>query len=237
MDFTERYSRQIMLPELGAEGQKRLSASKVLLIGAGGLGSPIATYLTAAGIGFLGIIDADKVSESNLQRQTLYSEDEIGMSKVECARKRLQRLNGNVKINVYDCFLTVDNAEEIISGYDIIVDGCDNFATRFIVNDTCLSLCKPYVYGSIQGLNGQVSVFGMPDANGKVHSYRDLYDEQELLSMTPPSKAVLGITPAVTGSVEANQVLQIAAGFGEPLIGKLWSIDLRTMESYIIDLF
>ena len=217
MDFTERYSRQIMLPELGAEGQKRLSASKVLLIGAGGLGSPIATYLTAAGIGTLGIIDADKVSESNLQRQTLYSEDEIGMSKVECARKRLQSLNGNVKINVYDCFLTADNAEEIISGYDIIVDGCDNFATRFIVNDTCLSLGKPYVYGSIQGLNGQVSVFGLPDANGKVHSYRDLYDEQELLSMTPPSKAVLGITPAVTGSVEANQVLQIAAGFGEPL--------------------
>ena len=217
-----------MLPELGAEGQKRLSASKVLLVGAGGLGSPIATYLTAAGIGTLGIIDADKVSESNLQRQTLYSEDEIGMSKVECARKRLKHLN---------CFLTADNAEEIISGYDIIVDGCDNFATRFIVNDTCLSLCKPYVYGSIQGLNGQVSVFGMPDANGKVHSYRDLYDEQELLSMTPPSKAVLGITPAVTGSVEANQVLQIAAGFGEPLIGKLWSIDLRSMESYIIDLF
>ena len=297
MDFAERYSRQIMLPELGAEGQKRLSVSKVLLIGAGGLGSPIATYLTAAGIGTLGIIDADKVSESNLQRQTLYSEDEIGMSKVECASKRLQRLNGNVKINVYDCFLTADNAEEIISGYDIIVDGCDNFATRFIVNDTCLSLgkpyvygsiqrlngnvkinvydcfltadnaeeiisgydiivdgcdnfatrfivndtClslgKPYVYGSIQGLNGQVSVFGMPDANGKIHSYRDLYDEQELLSMTPPSKAVLGITPAVTGSVEANQVLQIAAGFGEPLIGKLWCIDLRTMESYIIDLF
>lgn len=237
MDFTERYSRQIMLPELGAEGQKRLSASKVLLIGAGGLGSPIATYLTAAGIGTLGIIDADKVSESNLQRQTLYSEDEIGMSKVECASKRLQRLNGNVIINVYDYFLTADNAEEIISGYDIVVDGCDNFATRFIVNDTCLSLGKPYVYGSIQGLNGQVSVFGMPDANGKIHSYRDLYDEQELLSMTPPSKAVLGITPAVTGSVEANQVIQIAAGFGEPLVGKLWSIDLRTMESYIIDLF
>ena len=236
MDSAERYSRQIMLPELGAEGQKRLSATKVLLLGVGGLGSPIATYLTAAGIGTLGIIDADKVSESNLQRQTLYCESEVGTSKVECAKRRLHALNGSVKIDAYDCFLSKVNAEEIISDYDIVVDGCDNFATRFIVNDACLALGKPYVYGSIQGLNGQVSVFGMPDSNGKIHSYRDLYDEEEMISMTPPSKAVLGITPAVTGSVEANQVLQIAVGFGEPLIGKLWSIDLRTMESYIIEL-
>ena len=236
MESTERYSRQIMLPELGAEGQKRLSAAKVLLVGAGGLGSPIATYLTAAGIGTLGIIDADTVSGSNLQRQTLYQESEVGQSKVKCAYDRLHGLNGNVRINVYDCFLGKDNAEDIISGYDMVVDGCDNFATRFIVNDCCLALGKPYVYGSIQGLNGQVSVFGLPDAAGKIHSYRDLYDEQELISMTPPSKGVLGVTPAVTGSVEACQVLQIAAGFGEPLIGKLWSIDLRTMESFIIDL-
>lgn len=236
MDFTERYSRQIMLPELGAEGQKRLSATKVMLFGVGGLGSPIATYLTAAGIGTLGIIDADKVSESNLQRQTLYCESEVGTSKVECAKRRLHALNGSVKIDDYDCFLSKANAKEIISGYDIVVDGCDNFATRFVVNDACLALGKPYVYGSIQGLNGQVSVFGMPDSNGKIHSYRDLYDEEELNSMTPPSKAVLGITPAITGSVEANQVLQIAVGFGEPLIGKLWSIDLRTMESHIIEL-
>lgn len=225
-----------MLPELGAEGQKRLSATKVLLFGVGGLGSPIATYLTAAGIGTLGIIDADKVSESNLQRQTLYCESEVGTSKVECAKRRLHALNGSVKIDTYDCFLSNVNAEEIISCYDIVVDGCDNFATRFVVNDACLALGKPYVYGSIQGLNGQVSVFGMPDRNGKIHSYRDLYDEEEMISMTPPSKAVLGITPAVTGSVEANQVLQIAADFGEPLIGKLWSIDLRSMESYIIEL-
>ena len=225
-----------MLPELGEEGQRRLSAAKVLLVGAGGLGSPIATYLTAAGIGTLGIIDADKVSISNLQRQTLYNEDEVGQSKVQCAYQRLHCLNKEVDIQVNDCFLSEDNADEIISAYDLVVDGCDNFATRFLINDHCLRLGKPYVYGSIQGLNGQVSVFGLPDASGKVHSYRDLYDEEELTSMTPPSKAVLGITPAITGSVEANQVLQIAAGFGEPLIGRLWSIDLRTMESYIIDL-
>ena len=232
MDSAERYSRQTMLPELGAEGQKRLSATKILLVGAGGLGSPIATYLTAAGIGTLGIIDADKVSVSNLQRQTLYTEDEVGQSKVECAYKRLHGLNHEVSIRTYDCFLTKDNAAEIIAGYDMVVDGCDNFATRFIINDICIAAGN----GSIQGLNGQVSVFGVPDASGKVHSYRDLYDESELLSMEAPSKAVLGITPAVTGSVEANQVLQLAAGFGKPLIGKLWSIDLRTMESYIIDL-
>ena len=219
-----------MLPELGEEGQRRLSAAKALLVGAGGLGSPIATYLTAAGIGTLGIIDADKVSISNLQRQTLYNEDEVGQSKVQCAYQRLHCLNKEVDIQVNDCFLSEDNADEIISAYDLVVDGCDNFATRFLINDHCLRL------GSIQGLNGQVSVFGLPDASGKVHSYRDLYDEEELTSMTPPSKAVLGITPAITGSVEANQVLQIAAGFGEPLIGRLWSIDLRTMESYIIDL-
>ncbi len=225
-----------MLPELGEEGQRRLSAAKALLVGAGGLGSPIATYLTAAGIGTLGIIDADKVSISNLQRQTLYNEDEVGQSKVQCAYQRLHCLNKEVDIQVNDCFLSEDNADEIISAYDLVVDGCDNFATRFLINDHCLRLGKPYVYGSIQGLNGQVSVFGLPDASGKVHSYRDLYDEEELTSMTPPSKAVLGITPAITGSVEANQVLQIAAGFGEPLIGRLWSIDLRTMESYIIDL-
>ena len=151
MDSAERYSRQTMLPELGAEGQKRLSATKILLVGAGGLGSPIATYLTAAGIGTLGIIDADKVSFSNLQRQTLYTEDEVGQSKVECAYKRLHGLNHEVSIRTYDCFLTKYNAEEIIAGYDIVVDGCDNFATRFIINDICIAAGKPYIYGSIQG--------------------------------------------------------------------------------------
>ena len=225
-----------MLPQWGEQGQQNLGKASILLVGAGGLGSPIATYLCAAGVGCLGLVDADTVSESNLQRQVLYDESQVGQSKVECAKKRLEKLNSNVKVISYNCFLDTSNAEEIISRYDMVVDGCDNFATRFVVNDACLALGKPYVYGSIQGLNGQVSVFGMPDRNGKIHSYRDLYDEEEMISMTPPSKAVLGITPAVTGSVEANQVLQIAAGFGEPLIGKLWSIDLRTMESYIIEL-
>jgi len=232
----ERYSRQTMLEELGEEGQQKLSSTKVLLVGVGGLGSPIATYLTAAGIGTLGIADADLVSLSNLQRQTLYKESEVGLPKTSCAASRLHELNSEVKIIPYEGFITKDNATDILKGYDIIVDGCDNFATRFILNDTCLDLGKPYVYGSIQGLNGQVSVFCTPDKNGHIHSYRDLYDENELTSMTPPSKAVLGVTPAIVGSVEATQALELAGGFGEPLIGKLWSIDLRSMNSFLIDL-
>lgn len=232
----ERYSRQTILPELGEEGQKRLSSSRVLLVGAGGLGSPIATYLTAAGIGTLGIADADKVSLTNLQRQTLYMESDIGRSKVECAFKRLHSLNSEVHIDIYDSFLTQENAQDIIRGYDMVVDGCDNFSTRFLISDVCMQLGKPYIYGSIQGLSGQVSVFCIPDGNGRIRSYRDLYDENELRSMPPPSKAVLGITPAIVGSAEAAQVLEIAGRFGSPLIGKLWNIDLRTMESFIIDL-
>ena len=225
-----------MLPQWGEEGQQSLGKASILLVGAGGLGSPIATYLCAAGVGCLGLVDADTVSESNLQRQVLYDESQVGQSKVECAKKRLEKLNSNVKVISYNCFLDASNAEEIISRYDMVVDGCDNFATRFLLNDTCLKLGKPYIYGSIQGLSGQVSVFRVPDGNGRIRSYRDLYDENELRSMPPPSKAVLGITPAIVGSAEAAQVLEIAGGFGSPLIGKLWNIDLHTMESFIIDL-
>ena len=225
-----------MLPQWGEEGQQSLGKASILLVGAGGLGSPIATYLCAAGVGCLGLVDADTVSESNLQRQVLYDESQVGQSKVECAKKRLEKLNSNVKVISYNCFLDASNAEEIISRYDMVVDGCDNFATRFLLNDTCLKLGKPYIYGSIQGLSGQVSVFCVPDGNGRIRSYRDLYDENELRSMPPPSKAVLGITPAIVGSAEAAQVLEIAGGFGSPLIGKLWNIDLHTMESFIIDL-
>ena len=225
-----------MLPQWGEEGQQSLGKASILLVGAGGLGSPIATYLCAAGVGCLGLVDADTVSESNLQRQVLYDESQVGQSKVECAKKRLEKLNSNVKVISYNCFLDASNAEEIISRYDMVVDGCDNFSTRFLISDVCMQLGKPYIYGSIQGLSGQVSVFCVPDGNGRIRSYRDLYDENELRSMPPPSKAVLGITPAIVGSAEAAQVLEIAGGFGSPLIGKLWNIDLHTMESFIIDL-
>lgn len=236
MGGMERYSRQILLPGFGEEGQRRLAATRVLLVGAGGLGSPVATCLTAAGTGTLGIVDGDTVSLSNLQRQTLYRESDLGLGKAECAVRALHGLNSEVVLRAYPFFIDKDNAEKLIASYDIIVDACDNFAARFLLNDCCLRLGKPFVHASIQGLRGQVSVFGLPSPSGKIHSYRDLYDEEELKGMDAPGKEVLGSTPAVIGGVEAHQVLQIASGCGEPLAGRLWCIDLGTMESHIIEL-
>ncbi len=227
-----RYQRQMLVPEIGEKGQKRISSAKVLLVGVGGLGSPIATYLTGAGIGTLGIMDDDLVSVTNLHRQVLYSEDEVGRLKAECARDRLRKLNGDVNIVAYAERLTQDNAEDIIGQYDVVVDGMDNFATRFIVSDTCQRLGKPYVYGAIRGLEGQVSVF----CKGRC-TYRTLFpDEAYTLAMPHPGKAVLGTTPAVVGSVEATQVLMLVSEFGSPLIDKLWTVDLASMQSYTIEL-
>ena len=225
-----------MLPQWGEQGQQNLGKASILLVGAGGLGSPIATYLCAAGVGCLGLVDADTVSESNLQRQVLYDESQVGQSKVECAKKRLEKLNSNVKVISYNCFLDAPPAEHITSRYALVGDRCDYFATRSPLNAPSLKLGKPYIYGSICGLTGQVSVFGYPCEDGRIHSYRELYDETEVLSMPHPGKAVLGITPAVTGSIEAAQALMISAGLKPSLAGKLWSIDLESMESFIIEL-
>ena len=228
-----RYDRQTMLPEMGEEGQEKLRKASVLLVGVGGLGSPIALYLTAAGLGTLGIMDSDIVSLTNLQRQVLYTEAELDLVKVECARKRLSAVNSEVTIQIYPFKLTSENAEEIINKYDLVVDGCDNFATRYLINDTCVKLGKPYVYGAIFGLQGQVSVFNHKSKK----TYRNLFpDEKEMLAMPPLSKGVMGVTPAVTGSVEASEVVKLICGYGELLDGKLWTIDLRTMETNIISL-
>ena len=225
----ERYNRQIILPELGEKGQQRLQQAKVLIVGVGGLGSPVALYLTGAGVGTIGLIDDDVVSISNLQRQVLYSEAEVGMPKAIQAKKRLEALNHDVQINAYPTRLTKENADEIIRTYDIIIDGCDNFATRYLINDICAEMGKVYVYGAICGFEGQVSVFHYGEEK---KSYRDLYpDEEEMRRMPPPPKGVMGITPAVTGSIEATEVLKIICGFGEVLSGKLWTIDLRTLQS------
>jgi len=199
-----RYDRQIILPEIGEEGQNKLQKAKVLIVGVGGLGSPIALYLAGAGVGCLGLVDDDSVSISNLQRQVLYSEEELGKPKAE-------------------------NADRIIQEYDIVVDGCDNFDTRYLINDICIKQGKPYVYGAICGFEGQVSVFNY---GNRKKSYRDLYpDEEEMKRMSPPSKGVMGITPAVVGSIEATEVLKIICGFGDVLAGELWTIDLRTLQS------
>lgn len=229
----ERYNRQIILPELGEEGQQLLQRAKVLIVGVGGLGSPIALYLAGAGVGTIGLVDDDVVSVSNLQRQVLYTEAEIGLSKALQAKKRLEALNSEVTINAYPTRLDKDNAEQIIRQYDIVVDGCDNFSTRYLINDTCVKLEKVYVYGAIRAFDGQVSVFNYQ--NGP--DYRRFFpDEAEMLSMPAPPKGVLGVTPGMVGCAEAAEVLKIIGGYGDVLSGKLWMIDLKTMQTNIISL-
>lgn len=224
-----RYDRQTILPEIGEEGQKKLLDAKVLIVGVGGLGSPIALYLAGAGVGCIGLVDDDVVSISNLQRQVLYSEKELGKSKAVCAAERLSALNSEIKVQPYSTRLTGDNAFDIIGEYDMVVDGCDNFATRYLINDICIQQGKPYIYGAICGFEGQVSVFNF---GKRKKSYRDLYpEEEEMKRMPPPPKGVMGITPAVVGSIEATEVLKVIGGFGDVLAGELWTIDLRTLQS------
>ncbi len=227
---TTRYARQEMLPEIGAAGQRRLAEASVLVVGVGGLGSAVALYLTAAGVGRIGLIDDDAVSETNLQRQILYTEAEVGTPKVECARRRLQALSSDTCIEVWPERLTAANAEAIIGRYDLVADGCDNFATRYAIDDACARLGKPYVYGSIGAFTGQVAVF---DLCGGMR-YRDLFPDE------PPTPAepagVLGATPGTIGCLEASEALKILAGCGQPLRNRLFTIDLLTMESRTIEL-
>ena len=228
-----RYNRQILLDEIGETGQLLLKQARVLIVGVGGLGSPIALYLAGAGVGTIGLIDDDTVSETNLQRQVLYSEPEIGLSKAEQAKLRLQALNSDIRVEAWNERLTPQNAECLIANYDIVVDGCDNFRTRYLINDTCVRLDKVYVYGAIREFDGQVSVFnyqGGPD-------YRTLFpDEKERLAMPHLSKAVLGVTPGVVGCVETSETIKVILGSPYVLSGKLWHIDLRSLESYVISL-
>lgn len=224
-----RYDRQIILPEIGEAGQERIGKAKVLIVGVGGLGSPVSLYLAGAGVGTIGLADDDTVGISNLQRQILYTEDDLEKPKAICAAERLSRLNSESVFRPHPVRLTQENAEEMIRPYDIVVDGCDNFATRYLIDDVCKKQGKPYVYGAICGFEGQVSVFHYGEAK---RSYRDLYpDEEEMRRMPSPFKGVMGVTPAIVGSAEANEALKIICGFGEVLAGKLWCIDLRTLET------
>lgn len=231
----ERYQRQIALPEIGEEGQALLSQARVLIVGVGGLGSPIALYLAGAGVGCLGLVDDDCVSLSNLQRQILYTEQEVGQPKALCAARRLCQLNSSITIHPYPQRLTAETIDEILCQYDLVVDGCDNFATRFLINDHCAKRGIPYIYGGICGFEGQVSVF--PNDGTSRSSYRTLYpDEAATLAMPHPSKAVIGVTPGIVGCVEAAEVIKLICHVGEPLVDRLWAIDLRTMQTYLIDL-
>ncbi len=226
-----RYDRQHLLPEIGQEGQERLARARVLIVGVGGLGSPVALYLAGAGVGTLGLVDADTVSVTNLQRQVLYAQSATGAPKAIEARRRLLALNPTLQVNAYPEFLTAENADRIVAGYDIVVDGCDNFATRYLINDTCIRQGKVYVYGAIRAFDGQVSVF---NHQGR-YSYRDLFpDEAGLLALPHPPKGVIGVVPGIVGCVEAGEVLKLICGYGDILSGKIWQIDQKTMESHTI---
>ncbi len=228
----ERYSRQIMLPEIGDEGQKKLSDASVLLVGVGGLGSPIALYLVGAGIGRIGLIDADTVSESNLQRQVLYTEKEVGLPKVTCAKLRLQALSGNTQIDTYQTYFSEENAYDLVKKYDLVIDGCDNFATRYLINDCCVAAGKPYVYGAIGEFSGQVSVFNYQGGM----TYRDLYpDENDLTSRPRTTHGVIGVVPGIIGCIEASEAIKIITGCGTPLSNRVFTIDIRSMHSDILE--
>jgi molybdopterin/thiamine biosynthesis adenylyltransferase/rhodanese-related sulfurtransferase/proteasome lid subunit RPN8/RPN11/molybdopterin converting factor small subunit len=222
----KRYARHLSIPEVGESGQMKLLASKVLLIGAGGLGCPAAIYLAAAGVGTLGIVDDDLVDESNLQRQILHTTDRIGTSKVESAKKTIQALNPGCNVKTYPTRLTSENVLEIFQGYDVIVDGSDNFPTRYLVNDACVKLGKPCVHGSIYRFEGQLTVFWP----GKGPCYRCLYPAPPPPELAPScaDAGVLGVLPGVIGVLEAIEAIKIIVGFGEVLTGKLVHYDALT---------
>lgn len=233
MQPVDRYGRQTSLPEIGPAGQERLRKARALIVGVGGLGSPIALYLAAAGVGTLGLVDDDSVSVSNLQRQVLYAEAEVGLPKVYCAARRLQALNSGLRVETHPYRLTEANAGEVIARYDLVVDGCDNYATRYLMSDTCLRLGKPYVYGAIRGLEGQAAVL-CTSAQGK--TYRHLYPEEGEMRELHTDKSAVGVTAGIVGMVQAGEALKLICGYGEVLRDRLWTIDLRTLQSYILTL-
>ncbi len=218
-----RYSRQTILPEVGIEGQAKLTNASVLVIGAGGLGCPVMLYLAAAGVGRLGIIDADKVDITNLQRQVLYVTEDEGKSKAETAAKHLGALNPEIHIDIYPVWLSKENALDIFSSYDIIVDGSDNFATRYLVNDACVILKKPLVFGSIFKFQGQVSVFNYKSGP----TYRCLFPEPPAAGEVPNCSeiGVIGVLPGIIGTLQANEVIKIILGKGDVLSGVLYMYD------------
>ena len=218
-----RYQRHLSLPEVGVEGQTKLKAASVLIVGVGGLGSPLALYLAAAGVGRIGLVDFDIVEESNLQRQVLHGVSDVGRSKLASASDRIREVNEFVTLDLHETRLTSENAIDIISDYDLVADGTDNFPTRFLVNDACVLTGTPNVYASIFRFDGQVSVFGMPDGP----CYRCLYPEPPPPGMVPSCAegGVLGVLPGLVGALQATEVIKLILGIGEPLVGRLVLID------------
>jgi molybdopterin/thiamine biosynthesis adenylyltransferase/rhodanese-related sulfurtransferase len=225
--LSERYSRHLLLPEVGREGQEKLLDSRVLVIGAGGLGSPALLYLAAAGVGHIGIIDDDFVDESNLQRQVIHGTSDIGRAKVESAVRQIAELNPDVTVEPIQERLCPENVLDLVGRYDLVVDGADNFATRYLINDACVILGKPNVHGGVDRFRGQVTVFSLPDGP----CYRCLFDEPP-----PPGTAlncaeagVLGVVPGIIGTIQTAEAFKLLLGIGEPLIGRLLTFDALPM--------
>jgi adenylyltransferase/sulfurtransferase len=227
-DEIRRYSRHLIVPEVGMEGQKRLKSASVLLVGAGGLGAPLALYLAAAGVGRIGIVDFDVVDESNLQRQVIHGTSSVGRSKLDSAKERILDINPYVQVDTYEFALTSENALDVLRPYDVIVDGTDNFPTRYLVNDACVLLGKPNVYGSIFRFEGQVSVFWAEHGP----CYRCLYPEPPPPGLVPSCAegGVLGILPGTIGTLQATETIKLLLGIGEPLIGRLLLYDALEMR-------
>ena len=223
-----RYSRHLIMPEVGMDGQLKLKQAKVLCIGTGGLGAPLGLYLAAAGVGRIGLVDFDSVDLTNLQRQILFGTDDIGRPKIEAATDRLRNLNPDIQIDRFETRLTSENALDILKNYDIVVDGTDNFPTRYLVNDACVILGKPNVYGSIFRFEGQITIFGAPGGP----CYRCLYPEPPPPGLVPSCAegGVLGVLPGIVGAIQAAESLKLIIGKGEPLIGRLLLFDALAMR-------
>ncbi len=228
LDELLRYARHFVLPEVGLEGQRRLRESKVLVVGAGGLGSPAALYLAAAGVGTLGLVDFDEVEVSNLQRQLLHGTSDVGRSKLDSARDRLREVNPHVEVVTHPVHLTSGNALEVLEGYDVVVDGTDNFPTRYLVNDACVLLGIPNVYGSVFRWEGQLSVFCVPDGP----CYRCLFREPPPPGLVPncAEGGVLGVLPGIVGSLQALETIKLLLGVGDSMAGRLLLLDALAME-------
>ena len=231
---TLRYSRHLILPDVGVEGQERLKAARVLIVGAGGLGSPVALYLAAAGVGTLGLVDFDVVDASNLQRQILHGTKDVGRPKLDSAHDRIADVNPHVHVTTYETRLTSANALDIIRDYDIVVDGTDNFATRYLTNDACVLLGKPNVYGSIFRFEGQASVFATPDGP----CYRCLFPEPPPPGSVPSCAegGVLGVLPGIVGTIQATEAIKLILGLGDTLAGRLLLIDALGMQFRSVNL-
>ncbi|MYA32648.1 MAG: molybdopterin-synthase adenylyltransferase MoeB [Gemmatimonadales bacterium] len=233
-DELVRYGRHVSIPEVGVEGQRRLLASSVLIVGAGGLGSPAALYLAAAGVGRIGLVDHDRVELSNLQRQVLYDTDAVGTPKLASARARLAGLNPDVAVETFDARLDSGNAFEILEGWDFVIDGSDNFPTRYLVNDACVMLGTPLAYGAILRFEGQASVFAAHDGP----CYRCLFRDPPPPDLVPncAEAGVLGVLPGIVGSIQANEAIKWLAGIGDTLAGRLLLIDALRMEFRSLDI-